>query len=190
MQGNGRWEVQEKAEEKAESITSSDSIIAIDDGFDDGFDDILNSIAEDLDFDVLMMPDAQDAKTKELQERVLQLEEELKEAKAKCFQPSNRDESKRCDKCYDVVSFPYYRSVFWVHQKRCFEKFHCQHCESKPKELRRKLVNWYWKDEGAHSPQHYSDRVAFTVVNRVGECQHRTLEDLSVEFDKSFYVYD
>lgn len=157
-------------------------------GFDDGDDGVFDNHA-DIDFDVdAFMGNAPDSKQKLLEERVAQLEKELEDAKAKFFTTSNRDESKRCDKCYDVISLPYCRSIFWVHQEQCFEKFHCYQCESKAKELRRKLLKWYWKDGGAHDPQDYANRVAFTKVNKLAECQHWTVEDLGTEFDKPFYV--
>lgn len=117
---------------------------------------------------------------------ILQLEDDLQKSKEKFFMTEERDEAKRCDKCYDVIEGSHYRSVFWVHSQRCFEKYHCFECEKKPKELRRRLINWYWKDNGAHRPIVYVERVVFTTVNSKGLCQHRTVEELAEEFSKCF----
>ena len=178
-QQNGVWK--NNFEESEDTIQHYDDFMQI---IDDAFDDTV-----DINFDLdAFMGNAPDSETTALKERVAELEEEVKRTKEKFFQTSNRDETKRCDKCFDVISLPYCRSVFWVHKEQCFEKFHCNQCESKAKELRRKLVKWYWKDGGAHEPHHYANRVAFTMVNRFGDCQHRTVEDLSIEFDKPFYI--
>lgn len=175
-QSTGVWA--KKIEEK---IEHTDTLIEI---IDEAFEGDV-----DMDFDLdAFIGHAHDSEKKVLQDRVLELETELEETKAKFFTTSNRDESKRCDKCFDVISLPYCRSIFWVHREQCFEKYHCRQCESKAKELRRKLVRWYWKDGGAHDPHDYAKRVAFTIVDRFGETQHRTVEDLSIEFDKPFYA--
>lgn len=158
---------------------------------DDGLGDIGN-----LDIDMDLSMDDDDA-TKERIETlesevfdnqctILQLEEDLQKSKEKFFMTEEKDEAKRCDKCYDVIEGSHYRSIFWVHSQRCFEKYHCFECEKRPKELRRRLISWYWKDDGAHQPRDYLERAVFTTINSKGLCHHRTLDELAEEFDKYF----
>ena len=123
----------------------------------------------------------------EYQGRIFELEEELQKSKDKFFTTDNKDYNKRCDKCYDVIeSCSHFRSVFWVHREQFFEKYYCFECEKKPKELRRRLTDWYWKDGGAHRPIDYFERAVFTAVNAKRLCRHWTLEETSDEFSKSF----
>ena len=189
LQKNGLWQQQEMDAYPTLptldpfDIESKDSI--------EYLDEELGELAElDLDTDILM-DDASKERIETLESEVfdnqctiLQLEEDLQKSKEKFFMTEERDDAKRCDKCYDVIEGSHYRSVFWVHEEKCFEKYHCFECEKKPKELRRRLVNWYWKDHGAHRPFDYLERAVFTTVNCRGLCDHRTLEDLADEFDK------
>ena len=115
------------------------------------------------------------------------LKDTMSKMEEKFFVPENSDEKKRCSGCYDVIEFPYLRSVFWVNDNTCFQKFHCRQCYKKPKESRRRLLAWYLKDDHAHDPRRYSKRAVFTNVNTQGKCKHVTLEELAEEFEEYLY---
>ena len=105
----------------------------------------------------------------------------------KAFFAPVADRLNRCDKCLNVIEKPCFRSVFWVSLENSVVKFHCRACEKKAKEVRRRLANWYWKDDGAHHPMDFAKRAVFTSLHRDGKTEHVTVEELGEEFDKPLY---
>lgn len=119
-----------------------------------------------------------------LKDTISTLKDTMSNMEEKFFEPKNCDEAKRCSDCFDVIEFPYLRSVFWVNDSTCFYKFHCRRCCKKPKECRRRLLAWYTKDDHAHDTRRYAERAVFTNINAQGKCNHATLEELAEEFDE------
>ena len=169
-----------------ERILSVDNVQDLNDDFNFDFDMDLDV---DLDVDMsaeLKTVDDMQSQLVDQEITILSLEEDLRNCKQAFLAPV-ADPLNRCDKCLNVIEKPCFRSVFWVSLENSVVKFHCRECEKKAKEVRRRLANWYWKDDGAHHPMDFAKRVVFTSLHRDGKTEHVTVEELSEEFDKPIY---